>query len=80
MSGLGVQAYILIQVQAGKAQGIKKELSQNPSFLRVDRVMGPFDLIALVEVESNREIGEVILKEIQSLSGVKRTLTCPVIP
>jgi AsnC family. len=75
-----VQAYILIQVQAGKAQGIKKELSQNPSFLRVDRVMGPFDLIALVEVESNREIGEVILKEIQSLSGVKRTLTCPVIP
>jgi DNA-binding Lrp family transcriptional regulator len=42
--------------------------------------MGPFDLIALVEVESNREIGEVVLKEIQSMNGVKRTLTCPVIP
>jgi len=77
---VGVQAYILIQVQAGRAQGIKKELSQSPYFLRIDRVMGPFDLIALVEVESNQEIGEIVLKEIQSLSGVKRTLTCPVIP
>lgn len=75
-----VQAYILIQVQAGKAQSIKKELSQLPYFLRVDRIMGPFDLVALVEVESNREIGEVVLKEIQSMNGVKRTLTCPVIP
>lgn len=77
---MGVQAYILVQVQAGKAQNIKKELSQNPAFLRVDRVMGPFDLIVLVEAESNREIGETILREIQSLSGVKRTLTCPIIP
>ncbi|NSW75414.1 MAG: Lrp/AsnC ligand binding domain-containing protein [Candidatus Atribacteria bacterium] len=77
---MGVQAYILIQVQAGKAQNIKKELAQNPAFLRVDRIMGPFDLIALVEAESNRDIGETILREIQSLSGVKRTLTCPIIP
>ncbi|MBP9015620.1 MAG: Lrp/AsnC ligand binding domain-containing protein [Candidatus Atribacteria bacterium] len=77
---MSVQAYILIQVQTGRAQAIKKELTQLPQFLRVDRVMGPFDLIALVEVDNNREIGELILKEIQSLSGVKRTLTCPVIP
>ncbi|MEN3184342.1 MAG: Lrp/AsnC ligand binding domain-containing protein [Atribacterota bacterium] len=77
---MAVQAYILIQVQAGKAQGIKRELSQLPYFLRVDRIMGPFDIIALVEVESNREIGEVVLKEIHSMNGVKRTLTCPVIP
>lgn len=77
---MSVQAYILVQVQTGKAQAIKKELTQVSQFLRVDRVMGPFDLIALVEVENNREIGELILKEIQSLSGVKRTLTCPIIP
>ncbi|MBC7217748.1 MAG: Lrp/AsnC ligand binding domain-containing protein [Candidatus Caldatribacterium sp.] len=77
---MAVQAYILIQVQAGKAQGIKKELSQLPYFLRVDRIMGPFDIIALVEVESNREIGEVVLKEIHAMNGVKRTLTCPIIP
>ncbi|HXL02487.1 MAG TPA: Lrp/AsnC ligand binding domain-containing protein [Candidatus Atribacteria bacterium] len=77
---MSVQAYILVQVQTGRAQAIKKELAQLPQFLRVDRVMGPFDIIALVEVENNREIGELILKEIQSLNGVKRTLTCPVIP
>ncbi|MDK2896107.1 MAG: hypothetical protein PWP04_227 [Candidatus Atribacteria bacterium] len=74
-----IQAYILIQAQTGKAQAIKKELLTLPGCLRVDRVMGPFDLIVLVEAESNREVGEVILKEIQALPGVKRTLTCPII-
>lgn len=74
-----IQAYILIQAQTGKAQAIKKELLALPGCLRVDRVMGPFDLIVLVEAENNREVGEVILKEIQALPGVKRTLTCPVI-
>ncbi|MCX6089005.1 MAG: Lrp/AsnC ligand binding domain-containing protein [Candidatus Atribacteria bacterium] len=76
---MGVQAYILIQVQTGKAQTLKKEISQYSWALRVDRIMGPFDIVALVEAENNREIGDTILCDIHSLQGVKRTLTCPVI-
>jgi DNA-binding Lrp family transcriptional regulator len=41
--------------------------------------MGPFDLVVLVQAENNQEIGEKILKEVQQISGVKRTLACPVI-
>ena len=41
--------------------------------------MGPFDLILLVEVEDNQEIGERLLKEIQRMREVKSTLTCPII-
>ena len=76
---MAVQAYILLQVQTGKAQSLKKELSMFPWILRADRIMGPFDIILLVEAESNREIGETLLREIQNLNGVKRTLTCPII-
>jgi len=42
-------------------------------------VMGPFDLIVLVEAENNQEIGEKFLKEIQKIKEVKSTLTCPII-
>ncbi len=76
---MAVQAYILMQVQTGRAQTLKKELAIFPWVLRVDRIMGPFDIIVLVEAESNRDIGETILRELQSLNGVKRTLTCPII-
>jgi len=74
-----VQAYILMEVQVGKAHLIKKELSMYSWVLRVDRVMGPFDIILLIEAENNQELGDTILKEIQSLKGVKTTLTCPII-
>ncbi|HHT09696.1 MAG TPA: Lrp/AsnC ligand binding domain-containing protein [Atribacter sp.] len=74
-----VQAYLLLQVQVGKAQNVKKELALYPWVIRIDRVMGPFDLILLVEVEDNQEIGERLLKEIQRMREVKSTLTCPII-
>ncbi|NLJ48315.1 MAG: Lrp/AsnC family transcriptional regulator [Candidatus Atribacteria bacterium] len=76
---MAAQAYLLLQVQAGKAQLVKKELALYPWVIRIDRVMGPFDLILLVEVENNREIGERLLKEIQKMREVKSTLTCPII-
>ncbi|MBP8933026.1 MAG: Lrp/AsnC ligand binding domain-containing protein [Candidatus Atribacteria bacterium] len=76
---MAVQAYILLQVQVGKAQIVKKELALYPWVLRIDRVMGPFDLIVLVEAENNQEIGEKFLKEIQKIKEVKSTLTCPII-
>jgi len=76
---MAVQAYILLQVHVGKAQIVKKELALYPWVLRIDRVMGPFDLIVLVEAENNQEIGEKFLKEIQKIKEVKSTLTCPII-
>jgi len=74
-----VQAYLLLQVQSGKAQLVKKELALYPWVIRIDRVMGPFDLILLVEVEDSREIGERLLKEIQKIREIKSTLICPII-
>ena len=76
---MAVEAYILVQAQTGKAPSIKKEIQLIPGVIRVDRVMGPFDLVVLVQAENNQEIGEKILKEVQQINGVKRTLTCPVL-
>ncbi|HSV30885.1 MAG TPA: Lrp/AsnC ligand binding domain-containing protein [Atribacteraceae bacterium] len=74
-----VQAYILIQVETGKAVQVKKELSLLEGVKKVDRVMGPYDLIALVEGKTNQEIGENLLGRLQESDGIKRTLTCPII-
>lgn len=76
---MAVQAYILLQVQVGKAQIVKKELALYPWVIRIDRVMGPYDIILLVKAEDNQEIGERHLKEIQKIQEVKSTLTCPII-
>jgi len=74
-----VQAYILIRTESGKALHVKKELAFIPGMKQVDRVMGPFDIISLVEAENTKQIGDNILRDIQSVDGIRRTLTCPVI-
>lgn len=74
-----VQAYVLIQVETGKAVQVRKELSLLEGVQKVDRVMGPFDLIVLVEAETNQIIGETLLGQFQQVTGIKRTLTCPII-
>ncbi len=76
---MAVQAYILIRTENGKAYHVKKELEFIPGVKQVNRVMGPFDIITLVEAENTKQIGENILRDIQAVNGIRRTLTCPVI-
>jgi DNA-binding Lrp family transcriptional regulator len=42
-------------------------------------VTGPYDVIARAEAESMDELGRMIVSRIQSVKGVTRTLTCPII-
>jgi hypothetical protein len=40
---------------------------------------GPYDVIAKAEANSLDELGELVIPRIQSVAGVSRTLTCPVL-
>ncbi len=41
--------------------------------------MGPHDLVAVVEAASIEEIGRVVVRDLQSVAGVKNTITMIVI-
>jgi DNA-binding Lrp family transcriptional regulator len=42
-------------------------------------VSGPYDVIARADAQSLDELGKLVVATIQSVPGVTRTLTCPVI-
>ena len=42
-------------------------------------VAGPYDVIAIVEAASIDALGKIVVSRIQSVKGVTRTLTCPVV-
>jgi DNA-binding Lrp family transcriptional regulator len=42
-------------------------------------VTGPHDIIALLETENLKSLGDVVLSQIRGVKGVIRTLTCMVI-
>lgn len=41
-------------------------------------VTGPYDVIMRAEAASMEEFGRLILAKVQAVSGITRTLTCPV--
>jgi len=76
---VSTQAFILIDVMVGKTKEILKALVGMEGVKSAHAVTGPHDIIALVEAENLKRLGEAVLSQIRGVKGVVRTLTCMVI-
>ena len=74
-----VQAYILIQTEVGKAAQVAQEVHGIAGVTAADDVTGPYDVIVEVETASLRELGADILSRLDTVPGIARTITCPII-
>ncbi len=75
---MAVQAYVLINVKAGKAYEIWSKLEKMKEVKQVDAVSGPYDIIAVVSCLDFDTLGHFVLDKIHKLDGVERTITCPI--
>ena len=71
----GLRAYVLIQTLPGRLEGVARALRRMPTVLTVDSVAGPYDIVALVEVDEIREFSHLVAGSIGGLRGVTRTTT-----
>jgi DNA-binding Lrp family transcriptional regulator len=71
----GFRAFVLVQTVPGKVDGILKTLRRMPQVRTVDSVTGPYDVVAMVEVEELRELSQVVAGTIGGIRGVTRTTT-----
>jgi len=74
-----VQAYILIQTEVGKAANVAKDVADITGVTLAEDVTGPYDVIVRAEADSVDDLGKLVLARVQSVPGITRTLTCPVV-
>jgi DNA-binding Lrp family transcriptional regulator len=74
-----VQAYILIQTEVGKAADVAHEISGIQGVTLAEDVTGPYDVIVRAEANNVDELGKLVVAQIQSVEGITRTLTCPIV-
>jgi DNA-binding Lrp family transcriptional regulator len=72
-------AYILVQTDVGVIGDVAGEIAGIKGVLEANAVTGPYDVIARAEANSLDELGKLVIQRIQSVQGVSRTLTCPVL-
>jgi DNA-binding Lrp family transcriptional regulator len=74
-----VTAYILIQTEVGIVARVAEEIRKVKGVESVDEVTGPYDIIVRAEASNLDLLGKLVVRNIQGIDGVVRTLTCPVI-
>lgn len=72
-------AYVLINCDIGKESKVLEELRRTPGVAEAHMLYGVYDIIVKVTGESDLEIRETVTNHIRRISGVRRTLTMPVI-
>ena len=73
---MSMRTYVLIEVAVGKTREVVDSLSSISGMQAVDRVTGPYDVIAVLETEGLNEAGKVVADSIHTIPGVVRTMTC----
>jgi DNA-binding Lrp family transcriptional regulator len=74
-----VNAYILIQTEVGKAASVAQEIAGLQGVIMAEDVTGPYDVIVRAEATSMDELGRMVVARVQGVTGITRTLTCPVV-
>jgi DNA-binding Lrp family transcriptional regulator len=74
-----VTAYILIQTEVGIIARVAEEIRNVKGVESVDEVTGPYDIIVRAEASNLDLLGKLVVRNIQGIDGVVRTLTCPII-
>jgi DNA-binding Lrp family transcriptional regulator len=75
---VAVSAYILIQA-AVSAANVAGDIRILDGVESADDVSGPYDVIVRATAADMDGLGKLVVSQIQSVEGVTRTLTCPVV-
>ena len=69
---------MLIQTEVGRAEVVAKQVAALPGVLSAEYVTGPYDVVVRVGSASEDDLTATIVPSIQQITGITRTLTCPI--
>lgn len=71
----GVSAVVLIKAETSRVNELARQLVELPGVAEVFSVAGQYDLVAIVRVNENEQLAEVISEKMRKLDGVQLTET-----
>ncbi len=74
-----LRAYVFVQTEVGVTASVARQVAALDHVTGVEMVTGPYDLVIRAEATSIDELGKLVLRPVQEIRGILRTMTCPVI-
>jgi DNA-binding Lrp family transcriptional regulator len=73
-----VEAFMLVQTEVGRAEVVAKQLAALAGVRSSEYVTGPYDVVLRIEASTVSELETVVVPSVQAVTGITRTLTCPI--
>jgi DNA-binding Lrp family transcriptional regulator len=77
---MAIKAFVLIVVDPAKTLDVFHKLNAVQGISEVYQVMGPYDIVAVVEVPNLSDVPAVISRHIRAVEGIESTTTCVTFP
>ena len=70
------KAFVLIETAVGMTNAVVTNLRSVKGVTSVDAVVGPYDVIAVLEAEDVNTIGQLVTNKVHAVGSVVKTVTC----
>jgi DNA-binding Lrp family transcriptional regulator len=77
---VAVKAFVLIVVDPARTTDVYNRLKTIDGISEAYQVMGPYDIVAVVEVPTLTDVPSVISRNIRAIEGIESTTTCVTFP
>lgn len=73
------KAIVLVNADVGKESEVYSAIKQIPEVIEAHTSYGTYDIIAIVNAESNEKLKGIITTRIRSIPSIRSTLSMPVV-
>ena len=77
---MSIKAYVLIVTDPGKTKQVFGEIQKIQGIAELHEVMGPYDIVVELEVNSLQEIPPVLGDKIRPIDGIQSTTSLVTFP
>lgn len=75
-----IKAFVLIVVDPAETQRVFDQLRAVEGISEVYQVMGPYDIVAVIEASGITEVPPLISRHVRVVPGIESTTTCVTFP
>lgn len=75
-----IKAFVLIVVDPASTTEVFDKLRSVEGISEVYQVMGPYDIVAVIDADNLTEVPALISRHIRAVEGIESTTTCVTFP
>ena len=77
---MAIKAYVLVVTDPGRTRHVVEAIRKIPGIVEMHEVMGPYDIVAEIEVANLQDIPPILGERIRTIEGIQSTTSLVTLP